>query len=79
MNKLITLESAKIMRDDALSSDEVGAEETAAILSQLITHLETPKVIQIIQMEEGVIAALKSDGSLWKSMGGIKWFQMVSP
>ena len=75
---VLTLEEAMQMRNEALESDEPYADVVAVILTQLIKHLN-PKIIQITTIEEDVIVALKSDGTLWKSIGGLRWVQLPTP
>jgi hypothetical protein len=77
----LTLNQANELRDAALTDDTKDGRILAGILDQLVVHLETPKVVQIISIsaEDEVIIALKNDGSLYKSIGGLTWTKLTTP
>ena len=71
MDKL-TLTQAIAERDLCLTSSNGDKQVMGAVLTQLIGCLEreqTPKISQIVTIEETLIA-LKSDGTLHESVGG---------
>lgn len=82
---ILTLTEAQSLHADAIESTEEGSQAVAAILDQLITHLDTSdKVVQIANSTNNFrhqIVALKGDGTLWNLLleDGAEWKSLPSP
>lgn len=80
MNEL-TLEEATSIRDEALECTDEESQSIAAVLTQLISHMQ-PKVIQMDVAGAGmnkITTVLKSDGTMWREKWNDGWEQLQTP